>query len=128
MGLTNHGSVDVRIEAFPQTGYGFWGLDHVVVADDEDDEYFPEGERPFRPFTLRAGETRRLRADFRFADCGPGAYFDLSHSTIRSLPVRYRILGITRTTSVEFTDAALTSQTLVGECAHLIEDPEGGFS
>lgn len=117
MDLHNRSGHDVRIEAFAPTSYHYWGLHHVVVAEDDND-HFPKGDPSrFVPFTLPAGESRRVRADFRFADCGPNASFERGYSTIGSLPVRYRLFGFSRTVHVAFADAALTSQTLVGECA-----------
>lgn len=124
MSLRNHSGHDVRIERFEPTSFYYWGLDQVhVAATDDTDGNAPKGDRPFAAFTLPAGESRRLRADFRFADCGPAARFELGHSTITSLPVKYRLLGFARTVDVPFDDAAITSQTLVGDCTHPVPEP-----
>lgn len=117
--LYNGGHHDVRIEAVPPSGFYYWGLDQVLVSADRNSP-FEGGYRPLRPFTLHRGDTRYVQLRFRLADCDPGGLQD-GASILRSLPVRYRVLGIRRTVSVPFDSMALAVQTS-GICNHPITD------
>ncbi|MGH8991773.1 MAG: hypothetical protein ACRDZ7_09630 [Acidimicrobiia bacterium] len=112
-GLHNGGSRSVRIEEVAPQGFFYWGFDGVAVSADER-TVFPEGAREtFRPFTLAAGETRYVRADFRLANCQPtqsGGF-----STVNSLPVTYKVLGFRRTVRVPFDQTELTVEAM-GDC------------
>ena len=62
------------------------------------------------PSTLRPGQTRYVRLDFHQATCDPAALQDGS-SRVDSLPVRYRILGRTRTIDVPFDQVTIAVKT-----------------
>lgn len=119
--LYNGGPRDVRIESVPRAGFYYWGYDTIEV--------FPARgtggvvatpSEPFRPFTLRAGETRDLRLHFRLADCDP-AELQSGFSSIDALEVRYRILGIERAVRVPLDEFVLAVRT-IGGCDRPILD------
>ena len=85
-----------------------------MVVDDDPNVAFPEGDEPLDPFTLAAGESRDLRGDFRMADCDPAGLDHDGSFGIRSMPVRYRVLGRVRTVAVRFSSAAITLDTWGG--------------
>lgn len=126
-GLYNGGPHDVRIEAAPEEPYYYWAFDGMALSTDPDDGFV--GVRthyePFRPFTLQRGETREVRLEYRLAGCDPAELQTGGYSTIRSLPLRYRILGITRTRPVPFRETAVALQAM-GPCQHPITHDEGG--
>jgi hypothetical protein len=112
-GLHNAGPRDVRVEAVVRRGFYYWGLDRAVVSPDSD-AYFPDGDGRLGSFTLGAGETRRVRLEFRLADCDPAGLQD-GYSSIDALPVKYRVLGFVRTVDLPFRKAAISVQT-IGRC------------
>jgi hypothetical protein len=117
VGLYNGGAHDVRIDAaLPGTMYS-WGFDRMSLSTGPYGSYNGEWE-PFRPFTLRRGETRQVRLEFRLADCDPapqsGAY-----SVLRELRLRYHLLGVGRTAGVSFPDETIALET-GGECKNLV--------
>lgn len=121
-GLHNHGSRPVRIEAVPPQGFYYWAFDGAAVSKDWRTTAVGRNYAPFRPFTLRPGQTRSVRLDFHQADCDPAGLQDGS-SRIDSLPVRYRTLGVTRTADVPFDEVTIAVQT-VGSCDRpLINEP-----
>jgi hypothetical protein len=77
---------------------------------------------PNRAFILHRGETRYVRLEFRLADCDPATMQPGGSSTLRSLRLPYRILGVTRTHDVPFADSTLALQA-AGDCAHPIVEP-----
>ena len=118
-GLYNGGGHDVRIEAaLPGTMYS-WGFDRMSLSTDRHGSYNGEWE-PFRPFTLRRGETRQVRLEFRLADCDPAAQPG-GYSVLRELRLRYHLLGVSRTAGVSFPDETIALQT-GGECRNPIVD------
>ena len=122
-GLSNGGARDVRIEAARNGRYYYWGLDRMSLSTDRDDGFVGTASRyePFRPFTLRRGETREVRLEFRLADCDPASLQPGAYSVLRDLRVRYRTLGVSRTIDVPFRDAAVALQAM-GACEHPILD------
>lgn len=121
VGLFNGGDHDVRIEsALPGASYN-WGFERMAVAPASDNgmDGFSARYEPVRPFTLRRSETRELRLEFRLADCDPASVNPGGYSTLQSLNLRYRILGVSRTTDVPFRDVAISLQA-TGICAHPI--------
>ena len=121
VGLLNGGRHDVRIEAAPPSGFWSWGFDRMSISADPD---YPlvgvvDTYEPFRPFTLKAGDTRNVRLEFRLADCDPAGQPG-GFSTLRSLEMRDRILGLTRTADVAFRNDAAVSLQAVGDCAEPI--------
>ena len=117
--LYNGGHHDIHIEAVPTTGFYYWGLDEVLVSPNRNSP-FEADYRPVRRFTLHRGETRYLQLRFRLADCDPAGLQD-GASTLKGLPVRYRILGFSRTVSVPFDALAIAVQA-IGICNHPILD------
>jgi hypothetical protein len=117
--LHNGGHHDLRIEAVPPAGFYYWGLAQVLLSAKRTSP-FEGGYLPLQPFTLHRGETRYLQLRFRLADCDSGGLQD-GASTLRSLPVRYRVLGFHRTVSVPLDSLALAVQTS-GFCNHPITD------
>src|SRR5438309_1069705 len=115
-GLYNRGPRTVTIEAVPRRGLYYWALDGVAVSNNWRTAVEGQNYVPFRPFRLRSGETRYLRLDFHTATCDPAGLQDGS-SRIVSLPVRYRILGVTRTATVPFDQVSIGIQT-AGICDH----------
>ena len=117
-GLYNGGAHDVRIDEAPPGRFYYWGFDRMGISTDPDDGFVGTAGRyrPFRPFTLRRGETREVRLEFRLADCDPTGLQAGGYSTLRGLTLRYRTLGVSRTRSVAFRDAVLALQAM-GVCA-----------
>jgi len=117
-GLVNNGHHDVRIVAAPPERMYYWAFETMSVGSDPDRGLvgFDSHYRPFRPFTLHVGQTVEVRLEYRTADCDP-AGLQSGSSSVRRLPLRYRILGVTRTADVPFRDAALSLQT-IGICTH----------
>lgn len=121
VGLFNGGGHDVRIEdALPGAMWN-WGFDRMAVAPASEGGVagFTARYEPLRPFTLHRGETRELRLEFRLADCDPASVNPGAFSTLQSLTLRYRILGLSRTTDVPFRDVGISLPTM-GNCAHPI--------
>jgi hypothetical protein len=117
VGLYNGGGHDVRIERVPTATMFYWAFDRMSVASD------PNGGRfePFQPFTLRRGETRQVRLEFRLADCDPAALQPGGYSVLRALQLRYRILGVSQTAGASFNDETV-ALSATGECAHPLVD------
>lgn len=127
-GLYNGGRHDVRIEGAPASRDYYWGFDRMALSTDPDDDFVGVASRyePFRPFTLRPGETREVRLEYRLADCDPASLQPGGYSTRRGQTLRYRILGITRTAHVPFRDNVLAVQAM-GACAHpIVDEPRTG--
>jgi hypothetical protein len=122
-GLYNGGAHDVRIEAAPAGHYFYWGFDRMSLSTDPDDGFVGVRRHyePFRPFTLHPGETREVRLEYRQAVCDP-AELQPGSSSVDSLRLRYRILGISRTASIPFRESVIAVQT-IGDCAHPIAAP-----
>jgi hypothetical protein len=116
-GLYNGGGHDVRIEAAQPARMYYWGFDRMTLSTDRNTGF--GGRYEPLPFTLHRGETRYLRLEFHLADCDPTAFAPGGSSTLRSLRVQYRILGVTRSHDVPFRDSALAVQA-TGDCAHPI--------
>ena len=118
-GLYNGGSRDVRIEAVPPARMYYWGLERMGLSADRDDGWTGTATRwaPFEPFTLRRGETKEVRLEFRLADCDPAALQPGGYSLLRSLRLDVRRLGVTRTIDVPFRDAAVALHAM-GICEH----------
>jgi hypothetical protein len=119
--LYNGGARDVRIESVPRAGFYYWGYDAMEVFPTR----APDGvgattAEPFRPFTLKAGETRDVRLHFRLADCDP-AKLQSGFSSIDTLEVRYRILGVERAVRVPLDEFVLAVRT-IGGCDRPILD------
>ncbi len=119
VGLYNDGPRSVRIEDVRPWGFYYWGFDGLAVAASELNSFPGTDYRPFHPFTLKAGETRYVRLDFRLADCDPAGLQDNGYSVVDSLPVTYKVLGFRRTVDVPFDRTAL-SVLATGECNHPI--------
>jgi len=117
VGLTNSGPRDVQIEGALPAGMFYWGFERMSLAADALATLF----EPFRPFTLRRGETRQVRLEFRLADCDPPGYPTGGYSTLVNLLLRYRVLGVTRTAEVTFPDHRISLQA-TGDCANAIID------
>jgi hypothetical protein len=115
-GLYNHGPRSVRIEAVPPEGLYYWAFDGLAVSRNWRTALAGLDYTPFRPFTLRAGETRYVRLDFHQATCDPGALQD-GFSRLDSLPVRYRTLGRSRTVDVPFDQVTIAIHAS-GACDH----------
>jgi len=122
-GLRNGGSRTVRIEKVPVTGFYYFGFDTMEVSPERG---IGIGQlttyEPFKPFILKAGESRNVRLNFRLADCSstglqPGT------TSLRGLLMRYKILGAGRTWVVPFEESVLAVPT-IGQCEHPILDPE----
>jgi hypothetical protein len=122
VGLRNGGSQTVRIENVPVTGFYYFGFDTMEVSPERD---IGIGQmttyEPFKPFTLKAGEGRNVRLNFRLADCSP-TNLQPGTTTVRGLLMRYKILGLGRTWLVPFQDSVLAVPT-IGRCEHPIYDP-----
>lgn len=113
-GLYNRGKRTVRIEAVPPQGFYYWAFDGVAMSKNWRTAFAGGAFTPFRPFTLRPGQTRYVRLDFHQATCDPSGLQDGS-SRIDSLPVRYGILGRTRTADVPLDEVTIAVNT-VGAC------------
>jgi hypothetical protein len=124
-GLYNGGPRDVRIEGLPPARFYYWALDRMSLSTDPDDGWVGTARNfaPFQPFTLRRGETREVRLEFRLADCDPAALQPGGWSSLRGLPLRYRTLGVTRSRLVSFRDAVIALQAM-GTCRHPLVDRE----
>jgi hypothetical protein len=109
-GLYNDGARTVTIEAIPPEGFYYWAFDGAAVSDNPHTALVGRDYTPFRPFTLRPGQTRYVRLDFRQATCDPAGLQDGS-SRVDSLPVRYRVLGRTRTADVPFDQVTIAVKT-----------------
>jgi hypothetical protein len=116
-GLYNGGGHDVRIEAAPAERMYYWAFDRMDLSTDRNTGF--GGRYEPLPFTLHRGETRYVRLEFRLADCDPAAFQPGGSSTLRSLRLSYRILGVARSHDVPFRDGALALQA-TGTCAHPI--------
>lgn len=122
-GLYNGGHHDVRIEGAPVSHDYYWGLDSMALSADADDGFVGVASRyePFRPFTLRPGETREVRLEYRLADCDPASLQPGGFSTRRGATLRYRILGVGRSRHFAFRDSVLALHAM-GVCEHPIVD------
>jgi hypothetical protein len=119
--LHNGGARDVRIEAVPRAGFYYWGYDVMEVFPARGlDGAGETTAEPFRPFTLKAGETRDVRLHFRLADCDP-AELQSGFSSIDALEVRYGILGLERAVRVPLDEFVLAVST-IGRCDRPIID------
>lgn len=121
LGLINRGGRAVRIEQTPTAGFYYFGFDTMEVSPDPDAAPgLVTTFEPVKPFTLKPGETRSVRLNFRLADCSPG---DLQPGTtfVKGLVMRYKILGLKRAWLVPFEDSALAVPT-IGRCEHPIVD------
>lgn len=124
-GLYNGGARDVRIEAPPAGRFYYWALERMSLSTEPDDGWVGTARNfaPFKPFTLRRGETREVRLEFRLADCDPAALQPGGWSTLRGLSLRYRTLGVTRSRLVRFRHAVLALRAM-GICRHPLTDRE----
>ena len=122
IGVRNEGGRAVEIEDVPATGFYYFGFDTMDVSPERG---IGIGQmttyEPFKPFTLKPGEGRNVRLNFRMAECSPT---NLRPGTtfIRGLVMRYKILGLKRAWLVPFDDSALTVPT-IGQCERPISDP-----
>lgn len=122
LGLSNNGGQTVRIDQVPVAGFYYFGFDTMDVSPERG---IGIGQmttyEPFKPFTLKAGESRNVRLNFRLADCSPT---DLQPGTtkIQGLVMRYKILGLGRVWLVPFEESVLAVPT-IGRCEHPILDP-----
>lgn len=127
-GLYNGGHHGVRIEGAPASRSYYWGFDRMALSTDPDDGFVGVASHygSFRPFTLRPGETREVRLEYRLADCDPAGLQPGGYSTRRGQTLRYRILGITRTAHVPFRGSVLALQAM-GGCPHpIVDEPHAG--
>lgn len=113
-GLYNRGKRSVRIEAVPPEGFYYWAFDGAAMSKNWRTAFAGGAFTPLRPFTLRPGQTRYVRLDFHQATCDPAGLQDGS-SRVDSLPVRYRVLGRTRTADVPLDEVSIAVQT-IGIC------------
>src|SRR5437588_5583576 len=95
----------------------YWAFGRVTLSTGRNTGF--GGRYEPLPFTLHRGETRYLRLEFRLADCDPAALQPGGSSTLRSLRLSYRILGVTRTADVPFRDSTIAVQAM-GACPHPI--------
>ena len=111
----------MRIEGAPAGRYFYWGFDRLSVSTDPDDGFVGVAQNygPFRPFTLQRGQTVEVRLEYRIADCDPAQLQSGGTSSVRSLGLRYRTLGITRTAAVPFRTAAVALHAS-GDCRNPI--------
>ena len=109
-GLYNRARRTVRIEAVPPEGFHYWAFDGAAVSEKWQTASAGGDYTPFRPFDLRSGETRYVRLDFHQATCDP-AGLQPGSSRVDSLPVRYRVLGRTRTADVAFDGVSIAVRT-----------------
>ena len=125
LGLINHGGRAVTIEQAPTAGFYYFGFDTMEVSPDPNTAPGLETTfEPFKPFTLKPGDTRSVRLTFRMADCSPGA-LQPGTTFVRGLVMRYKILGLKRAWLVPFEDSALAVPT-IGSCEHPIVDSAPG--
>jgi hypothetical protein len=113
--LYNGGPRDLRVRTIPRAGFHYWGLSGAALSTNERTAFVGEDYVPFRPFTLRKGETRYLRLDFSLADCGEAPMEEGWSSTIDSVALTYETLGFRRTAVVPFQQTAI-SVLAGGEC------------
>ena len=121
-GLRNGGGQSVQIGQVPMAGFYYFGFDAMEVSPERD---VGIGQlttyEPFKPFTLRAGESRNVRLTFRLADCGPTDQ-QPGRTTVRGLLVRYKLLGLERAALAPFEKSVLAVPS-IGQCEHPILDP-----
>ncbi len=122
LGLRNGGSQTVRIDEVPVAGFYYFGFDAMEVSPERG---IGIGQlttyEPFKPFALKAGESRNVRLTFRLADCRPTG-LQPGSTSIHGLLVRYRILGLGRGWLVPFEESELSVPS-IGQCEHPILDP-----
>jgi hypothetical protein len=118
--LSNHGQRTVRIEAVPPRGFYYWGFDGAVVSPDPHALFAGADATQLRPFSLGPGESRAVRLDFHQASCDPAGLQE-GFSRINALPVRYRILGHTRTATAPLGEVTIAVHTS-GICDRPITD------
>jgi len=121
VGLRNGGNHTVRIENVAPTGFYYFGFDTMEVSPNRGAAIGDKTTyEPFKPFTLKAGEGRNVRLNFRMADCSPSpAGLQPGTTTVRGLLMRYKILGLGRTWLVPFQGSVLAVPT-IGSCEHPI--------
>jgi len=120
LGLRNGGGQTVRIEKVPAAGFYYFGFDGVELAPKGDiGEAIPY--EPFKPFSLGAGEERKVRLTFRLADCPPVSSAEPGFTSIHGLLVEYTIFGFRRGWAVPFEEALAVRTN--GPCDHPITDP-----
>jgi hypothetical protein len=122
-GLYNGGHHAIRLEEAPTSRDYYWGFDSMALSTDPGDGFVGVASHyePFRPFTLRPGDSREVRLDFRLADCDPTSLQPGGYSTRRGVTLRYRTLGISRTVDIPFRDSVLALHAM-GICQHPIVD------
>jgi hypothetical protein len=113
-GLYNGGGHDVRIVAVPAAPLYYWACERMTLSSDRNTGF--GGSYGPLPFALHRGETRYVRLEFRMAGCDPATLQPGGYSTMDSLRLRYRILGVTRRHDVPFNDSNIEMQA-TGECA-----------
>lgn len=122
LGLRNGGGRAVQIEQPPTAGFYYVGFDAMEVSPDRD---AAPGQattfEPFKPFTLKSGETRSVRLTFRLADCSPSDQKP-GTTSVKGLVMRYKILGLKRAWLVPFEQSTLAVPS-IGRCEHPIVDP-----
>jgi len=117
--LRNSGGRGVRIEKLPAAGFYYFGFDAMELAPKGDvGEATPY--EPFKPFTLKAGEDRKVRLIFRMADCPPVDPSKAGFTSIHGLVVQYKVLGLRRGWVVPFQDVLAIRAS--GTCTHPITD------
>jgi hypothetical protein len=126
LGLINRGGRAVKIEEMPMAGFYYFGFDTMEVSPDPNaGPGLVTTFEPFKPFTLKSGDTRSVRLNFRLADCSPTT-LQPGTTFIKALVMRYKILGLKRAWLVPFEESALAVPT-IGRCEHPIGDPAGGL-
>ena len=103
--LANSGSRSVMITAVPpMEGSPYFYVTDVLMSLGEAADW--SGHRsdlvPFAPFRLRAGESRVLDHVYRYVTCELSA---LGAATRATQPVRYELLGVTRTKTLRLPEA-----------------------
>lgn len=121
LGLINRGGRAVKIEQVPMAGFYYFGFDTMEVSlDPNAAPGLVQTFEPLKPFTLKPGETRSVRLNFRLADCSP-TNLQPGTTFIKGLVMRYKILGLKRAWLVPFDESALAVPT-IGRCEHPIVD------
>jgi hypothetical protein len=120
VGLYNGGAHDVRIDAALPGSMYYWSFNGMSVSTDPHGGYNGQWA-PLRPFTLRRGESRQVRLEFKLADCNPVVPHSGGYSVLQGLDLRYRVLGISRTTSVPLPDETIALEA-PGDCTTPIEE------
>ena len=117
LGLYNGGPRDVRIQQVPSQSFYYWAFDRMALDTEQPTGYVGVAGhyRPFRPFTLHRGETKNVRLEFHLAACDPAGLQAGGSSSLLSLPLTYRTLGVTRTVAVPFRDVVVAVQAM-GTC------------